>query len=161
MPAIAEDAELVQFVYAEARLIDEKRLEEWYELFADDARYWMPLTRGQHDGRTENSLFFDDKFLLKLRIARLRNTHAFSQAHPSWCQHVLQAPAIEDRGTTSGVAVLRTPFLYVESQQDHQEIYAGIVWHHLKRTAGRLAIGLKKIELLNCEAALPSLQLFP
>ena len=25
----------------------------------------------------------------------------------------------------------------------------------------RLVIGLKKVELLNCEAALPSLQLFP
>jgi 3-phenylpropionate/cinnamic acid dioxygenase small subunit len=161
MPPIAEDGELIEFVYAEARLIDEKRLDEWYELFADDARYWMPLTRGQQNGRTENSLFFEDKFLLKLRIMRLRNTQAFSQAHPSWCQHVLQAPAIEDRGASTGVAVLRTPFLYVESQQDHQEIYAGVVWHHLKRSAERLAIGLKKVELLNCDAALPSLQLFP
>ena len=52
MSAIAEDGELIEFVYAEARLIDEKRFDEWYELFADDGRYWMPLTRGQQSGRT-------------------------------------------------------------------------------------------------------------
>jgi len=161
MSAIAEDIELTAFVYAEARLIDEKRFEEWYELFADEGRYWMPLTHGQQNGRTENSLFFEDKLLLKVRIARLRNPHAYSQANPSWCQHVLQVPSIEDRGADTGVAVTRTAFMYLESQQDHQEVYAGVVWHHLKRAGRHLSILLKKVELLNCEAALPSLQLFP
>jgi 3-phenylpropionate/cinnamic acid dioxygenase small subunit len=161
MAAVANDGELIQFVYAEARLIDEKRLDEWYEMFADDGRYWVPLRRGQQSGHTENSLMFEDKLLLKLRILRLRNPHAYSQAQPSWCQHILQAPTVEDRGASTGVAVIRTAFLYVESQQDHQEVYAGVVWHHLKRVADRLVIGLKKVELLNCEAALPSLQLFP
>jgi len=161
MRGLANDGELIDFVYAEARLIDEKRLEEWYELFADDGCYWVPLTRGQQNDRTENSLMFEDKLLLKVRIARLRNPHAYSQAQPSWCQHILQAPTVEDRGASTGVAVLRTAFLYVESQHDHQEVYAGVVWHHLKRVGERLVIGLKKVELLNCEAALPSLQLFP
>jgi 3-phenylpropionate/cinnamic acid dioxygenase small subunit len=161
MPAIANDSELIEFVYTEARLIDEKRLDEWYDLFADDARYWIPLTRGQKNGLTENSLMFEDKLLLRLRIARLRNPHAYSQAHPSWCQHVLQAPAIEDRGSVTGVAVIRTPFMYVESQQDRQDVYTGIAWHHLIRIQERLSMILKKVELLNSEAALPSLQLFP
>jgi 3-phenylpropionate/cinnamic acid dioxygenase small subunit len=161
MPAIANDSELIEFVYTEARLIDEKRLDEWYDLFADDGRYWIPLTRGQSNGLTENSLMFEDKLLLKLRIARLRNPHAYSQAQPSWCQHVLQVPAIEDRGSTTGVAVTRTAFIYVESQRDHQEVYAGVVWHHLLRAKEGLAMILKKVELINSEAALPSLQLFP
>ncbi len=54
--SVASDAELVRFVYTEARLIDEKRFDEWYELFAEDARYWIPLTRAQQSGLTENSL---------------------------------------------------------------------------------------------------------
>jgi 3-phenylpropionate/cinnamic acid dioxygenase small subunit len=57
--------------------------------------------------------------------------------------------------------VLRTPFMYLEYQQDQQEVYAGVAWHHLKRAGEKILIALKKIELLNCEAALPSLQLFP
>ena len=80
---------------------------------------------------------------------------------PSWCQHILQAPSVEDPGSVGGTAVVRTAFLYLESQRDHQEIYAGVAWHHLKRVNDRLAMTLKKVELLNCEAALPSLQLFP
>ncbi|MGA2342176.1 MAG: aromatic-ring-hydroxylating dioxygenase subunit beta [Steroidobacteraceae bacterium] len=159
--SVASDAELIRFVYTEARLIDEKRFDEWYELFAEDARYWIPLTRGQQSGLSENSLMFEDKLLLKLRIERLRNPHAYSQAQPSWCQHVLEAPGIEDRGTATGVAVMRTPFLYVESRGDQAQVYAGVAWHHLKAVNERLAIAMKKVELVNCDAALPSLQLFP
>ena len=106
MPSVAGDEELIELVYAEARLIDEKRLEQWYELYAEDGRYWMPLTRDQKSPTTENSLMYEDKLLLQLRIQRLRNPNAHSQAQPSWCQHVLQAPSIEDRGSISGVAIL-------------------------------------------------------
>ena len=161
MPSVAGDEELIDLVYAEARLIDEKRLEQWYELYAEDGRYWMPLTRDQKSPTTENSLMYEDKLLLQVRIQRLRSPNAHSQAQPSWCQHVLQAPSIEDRGSISGIAVLRTAFLYVESRRDDQQVYAGVAWHHLKREGGRLVILLKKVELVNCEAALPSLQLFP
>jgi 3-phenylpropionate/cinnamic acid dioxygenase small subunit len=161
MPSVAGDEELIDLVYAEARLIDEKRLEQWYELYAEDGRYWMPLTRDQKSPTTENSLMYEDKLLLQVRIQRLRSPNAHSQAQPSWCQHVLQAPSIEDRGSISGIAVLRTAFLYVESRRDDQQVYTGVAWHHLKRVGGGLVILLKKVELVNCEAALPSLQLFP
>jgi 3-phenylpropionate/cinnamic acid dioxygenase small subunit len=157
---VASDAELIRFVYAEARLIDEKRLDEWYDLFAEDARYWIPLTRGQKSGLTENSLMFEDKLLLKLRIERLKNPHAYSQAQPSWCQHVLEAPGIEERGAATGVAILRTPFVYLESRKDQQQVFAGVTWHHLKKVSDRLSIGLKRVDLLNCDAALRSVELF-
>ncbi len=161
MPARASDQELVEFVYHEARLIDEKRFEEWYDLFADDGRYWMPLMRAQPEGPGHTSLFDEDKLLLRIRIERLRNPRSYSQANPSWCQHILQAPRVERRDADSTLAVLRTPFMYLEYQEDQQETYAGVAWHHLKEQGGRIMIALKKIELLNCDAALPSLQLFP
>jgi 3-phenylpropionate/cinnamic acid dioxygenase small subunit len=41
---------LIDLVYLEARLIDEKRFEEWYELYTEDAFYWVPLTQDQPDG---------------------------------------------------------------------------------------------------------------
>ena len=80
---VATAEELEQFVYHEASLIDEKRFDEWYELFTDDARYWMPLTRGQPDGENHTSLFYEDKLLLKVRIERLKNPRSFSQHQPS------------------------------------------------------------------------------
>jgi 3-phenylpropionate/cinnamic acid dioxygenase small subunit len=161
MQSVGDDNTLREFVYYEARLIDEKRFDEWYDLYADDCRYWMPLTRGQPEGAAHTSLFDEDKLLLKIRIERLRNPKSYSQAHPSWCQHILQAPSIESRDMQIGIAVLRTPFMYLENQRDRQEVYAGVAWHHLRRSGKGIVIALKKIDLLNCEAALPSLQLFP
>ena len=160
MPTVGDDRQLIEFVQWEARLIDEKRFDEWYDLFADDGRYWMPLTRGQPAGPEHTSLFDEDKLLLKIRIERLRNPNSYSQAQASWCQHILQMPSIESRDAQSGGAILRTPFMYLEYQQDQQDLYAGVAWHHLKRAGEKIVIALKKIELLNCEAALPSLQLF-
>jgi hypothetical protein len=173
------ESQLAQFVYHEARLLDEKSFDAWYALFTDDARYWMPLTRGQPDGRTHTSLFYEDKLLLRVRIERLRHPNAFSQQQPSYCQHVLQQPALEQAGPAAGGSLhsarglplsvgftlsaddflLRTPFLYIETQLDTQIVLAGIAYHHLTSIDGALRIRMKKIELLNCDAALPSIQL--
>jgi 3-phenylpropionate/cinnamic acid dioxygenase small subunit len=153
------DSRLAEFIYREARLLDEKRFDAWYELFTDDARYWMPLTRGQPDGRTHTSLFYEDKLLLKVRIERLRHPNAFSQQQPSFCQHVLQQPALEESGPAGDHFLMRTPFMYVETQLDTQIVLAGVAYHHLTSIDGTLRIRMKKIELVNCDAALPSIQL--
>src|SRR5262245_4236875 len=138
----ADDAATVQrlarFVYDEARLIDEKRYDEWYDLFTDDGIYWMPLTRGQPDGLNYTSLLHEDKLLLKVRIERLKSPRSFSQHPASHCQHVLQAPAVEPTEGTAGLWVIRTPFLYVESQFDTQIVLAGVSWHHVVEIEGRL-----------------------
>src|SRR5438105_13723694 len=42
-PAMREEVirEVEQFLYREARLLDERRFHEWLDLFTDDVRYWM------------------------------------------------------------------------------------------------------------------------
>ena len=35
--------ELEKFLYSEARLLDERRLEEWLDLLAEEIHYWMPM----------------------------------------------------------------------------------------------------------------------
>lgn len=159
--ACVDAAALASFVYEEARLLDEKRFDEWYELFTDDAHYWMPLTRGQPDGDNYTSLLYEDKLLLRIRIERLKSPHAFSQQQPSFSQHLLQAPLIESAGADGRSWVMRTPFLYVESQLDNQLLLTGVSRLHLLQLDGRLRIRLKKVELVNCDAALPQIQLFP
>jgi 3-phenylpropionate/cinnamic acid dioxygenase small subunit len=158
--AAVSDAELAAFVYHEARLIDEKRFAEWYELFTEDGLYWMPLTRDQPDGRLHTSLLYEDRLLLQVRIERLAKPNSFSQAQKSYCQHILQSPQVESRDDAQHRYLIRTPFCYAESQGDHQEVYAGVAWHHLARVSGRLRLRIKKIDLLNRDAALPSIQLF-
>ncbi len=149
----------IELVYLEARLIDEKRFDEWYELFSEDALYWMPLTRDQPIGEAGTSLYYEDKLVLKVRIERLRHPNAFSQQQPSFCQHVLQQPALESGHLDSDQCVLRTPFLYVETQLDHQLMLAAVAYHHWVSFAAGWKIRMKKVELLNRDAALPSIEL--
>jgi 3-phenylpropionate/cinnamic acid dioxygenase small subunit len=149
----------IELVYREARLIDEKRFDEWYELLTEDVLYWMPLSRGQPPGTALTSLFYEDRLLLKVRLERLRHPQAFSQQQPSFCQHVLQQPALESGNPDSGPCVLRTPFLYVETQLDRQLLLAAVAYHHLVLRAEGWRIQMKKVELLNCDAALPSIEL--
>ena len=154
-------ADLRALVYREAQLIDEGALDEWYELFTDDALYWMPLKRGQREDEAYNALFFEDKLMLKVRIERLKDPNAFSQSPPSHCQHVLQRPEVDGFDAGAGRYSTRTPFVYVESHLDDQFVLAGVAHHELVESRGALRIRRKRIELLNREAALPSIQRFP
>ena len=45
--------EIEQFLYAEAELLDQRRFNEWLDLFTEDARYWMPIKRNVKFGEQE------------------------------------------------------------------------------------------------------------
>lgn len=151
------ETEIAQFLYHEARLLDEKRWDEWYALFTEDGHYWVPLTRGQADAVGHTSLAYEDTLLLRLRIERLKSGPP-SQQPESFSQHVLQAPQIEAE-TAEGWRT-RTPFFYAESRGDAVLMLTGTAEHHLVQADGALKIRTKRINLLNCDAALPSVQLF-
>ena len=154
------EQEIARFVRHEARLIDEKRLDEWLELFTEDAHYWVPAAPGQPDPLNHNSLAYEDKLLLRLRIERLKSPRAYSQKPASRCLHVLQTPDIEKSDPGSGEVLTRTPFVYTETRGDESQRYAATAWHTLLWSGERMRIRLKRVELLNCDAALPSIQLF-
>jgi 3-phenylpropionate/cinnamic acid dioxygenase small subunit len=105
------ETDVARFLFNEARLLDEKRFDEWYELFTEDAYYWVPLAPGQTDPLTHNSLAYEDKLLLKLRIERLKQPTAFSQKPASRCLHVMQTPVVERSDPARGEFRTRTPFL--------------------------------------------------
>ena len=154
------DEELVRFVVREARLIDERRFDEWYGLFADDAYYWVPAAPGQTDPLNHNSLAYEDKLLLQLRIERLKSPLAYSQKPASRCHHLLQTPEVEKRDPARNEYLTRTQFIYTETRGDDSQRYAATAWHTLVWMDGRLRIRLKRVDILNCDAALPSIQLF-
>ena len=155
------DADLIRLVYQEARLIDQGRFDQWYELFDEDGLYWMPLTPGQQSGEAEPALMFEDRMLLRLRLDRMQDPKAHS-LHPAVrCLHVLQAPEVTDRDEAAGRYALSTPFIYVETQGDTQHVLAATAEHLLAATPQGLRIKTKKVLLLNCDAALPAIQRLP
>jgi 3-phenylpropionate/cinnamic acid dioxygenase small subunit len=163
MSALADaptDPQLIDFVIRETRLIDQHRLEEWLDLFADDGFYWMPLEWGQTDRRLTTSLMYEDKLLLKIRVERLKGNRTFSQKPKSRCHHVLQTPQVDSRNEAANEYVTWTPMHYVETRLDQQTLYAAWATHTLAMIDGVLKIKLKRVDIVNCDAAFGNIQLF-
>lgn len=152
--------DLIDFVVREARILDDKRFEEWNALFTDEAHYWVPAAPGQTDAQTHNSHLYEDKLLRTLRIERLKRPHAYSQQPPSRCHHLLQQPSVEAYEPQRNHYELRTPFHYTESRVDELHFLVGTMTHHLCVQDGQLRIAHKRVDILNCDAALPAIQLF-
>ena len=154
------ERDLVDFVVREARLLDDKRYEAWNALFTDDAFYWVPLVPDQEDGLNHTSHLYEDKLLRELRIERLKSPRAFSQQPPTRSHHLLQTPTVESSDTDAGTWIVRSEFHYTESQGDEQNRFVGTCFHHLVLQDGELKMTLKRVNLLNPDAALPAVQLF-
>ena len=152
--------DLIDFVVREARLLDAKRYDEWNALFTDDAMYWVPLVPDQADGINHTSHLYEDKLLRDLRIERLKSPRAFSQQPPSRSHHLLQTPTVEEFDADGNRFVVRSEFHYTEAQGDEIQFYVGTCFHHLTVVNGQLRMTLKRANLLNCDAALPAVQLF-
>ena len=161
--AMSEDItrqQLIDFVVEEARLLDEKRYAEWNALFTDDAMYWVPLVPDQEDGINHTSHMYEDKLLRELRIERLKSARAFSQQPPTRAHHLLQTPTVEEFDAAANRFVVRSEFHYTEAQGDELQFFVGTCLHHLTVQDGELRMTLKRVNLLNCDAALPAVQLF-
>jgi 3-phenylpropionate/cinnamic acid dioxygenase small subunit len=156
---VPSDRELIQFVIREARLLDTRQFDEWLDLFCEDGHYWMPLEWGQTDPILACSLMYEDKLLLKIRIARLAGQRTFSQKPKSRCHHVLQVPQIDTRHEEGNLYVLWTPMHYVETRLDEQQLIAAWATHHLTVVDGRIKIKLKRVDIVNCDAAFGNIQL--
>ncbi len=50
--------------------------------------------------------------------------------------------------------------IYTETRGDEAQRYAATAWHSLVSQNDSLKIKLKRVDILNCDAMLPSIQLF-
>jgi 3-phenylpropionate/cinnamic acid dioxygenase small subunit len=89
-PAIK--AEIEEFLLHEAELLDERRFEEWIDLFAEDARYEAPMrvTKARDAGPDiveESKIFSDNRETLHIRVQRLGTEFAWAEDPPSRTRH--------------------------------------------------------------------------
>ena len=83
--------ELMPFYIREAWLLDERKLEEWLDLFTEDVLYFMPrrknvLRREAHREVTplgDLAILEEDKCYLEMRVARLETGMAWAEDPPS------------------------------------------------------------------------------
>jgi p-cumate 2,3-dioxygenase subunit beta len=78
-PRVVTRAEVEDFLYREAALLDEWKLDEWEALLTDDAAYYVP-PNDQPEGDHRSTLFLvaDDRERIRQRIIRIKdpNCHA-------------------------------------------------------------------------------------
>ena len=153
--------DIIDFIYQEARMLDEGRYDEWLSLWLESAIYWMPLDYKQSDPINATSLLYEDHFMLRLRVERLNGARTFSQKPKSRCHHVLQRPFVDIFEPSEGRFQTNTSMHYVETRLDEQILLALTVTHDLKIEEGKLKIAGKKVELLNSDAAFGNIQLLP
>jgi benzoate/toluate 1,2-dioxygenase subunit beta len=137
-----------QFLYHEARLLDEQCLEEWLALFTEDATYWVPLELGQKDPVGTSSIIYDDRTLLELRVKQARHPRAHSRLPLARTVHQVSNITVTDELTVHSNLVL------VEYRQEKQRVWGALVEHHLRREGGSYRIAHKRVDLANSEGEL-------
>lgn len=83
--------EVEEFLFHEAALLDEKRLDDWLNLLTQDIHYWMPIRRTTTAKEVDleftkpggMALFDDDRRTLALRVQRLSLGRAWAEDPPS------------------------------------------------------------------------------
>jgi len=154
-PVAADRTAFENFLFAEARALDERRFRDWMALFADDGTYWVPATPGQESPFGQVSLFYDDRDLMKTRVERLEHPRIHIQTPPSRTVHVVGNVTVETADEASGEYVVSSSVIMVEYRDDKQRIFAGRQTHRLRRNGdgGGFRIAQKRVDLANCDSA--------
>ena len=140
-----------QFLYHEARLLDEQRLEEWLELFTDDATYWVPLEHDQADPVETSSIIHDDRTLLELRVKQARHPRAHARLPLARTVHQVGNIMLLD---SSSEILVSSTLILVEFRTEKQKIWGALVEHRLRREGEDFRIAHKRVDLVNSEGEL-------
>ena len=141
------------FLIHEARLLDERKFEDWMDLFTEKGIYWVPSTTGQPDPYNEASLFFDDRELMKTRIERLRHPRIHIQTPPSRTNHIISNVLVEEAEQDKDSYLISSSMLMGEYRLDVQRFFMGRQFHRLTRNGNSFQISLKRVNLINCDTA--------
>lgn len=141
-----------RFVTHEARLLDDRRFEEWLTLFTADARYWVPMAWGQESATEHVSLVNEDLTLLTMRIRRLQDPRTASQQPPSRTSHQVTNTELENIAADGGSIRARSAFSILEYRRDEQRIFGGFVTHDLVADGDAFRMRGKRVDLLNCDS---------
>src|SRR5471030_1938920 len=117
--------DIEQFLFLEARLLDEKRLPEWRDLFTEDGLYWAPT---RHDQATPDdcvSLFFDDRAQMAARIRRLASPDPHVQQPVSHTVHLVTNVEIDPVPPDGGGWTVHSAFTVEEYRHTEPRRYAG------------------------------------
>ncbi len=147
--------QIEDFIYREARLMDEHRYDEWLALWTDDAVYWVPSNNDELDPMQSVSIIYDDRGRISDRIDRLKSGMAYAQKPPSRMRRVVSNLEVEEGGNDE--VTVYSNFVLTEIRRGVRNIWCGRTVHRLRMKNGDLKMGFKKVLLLENDVEIPSL----
>ena len=92
---VVDRNQIENFLYREARLMDEHAYDEWLALWTDDALYWVPSNDDDMDPTRQVAIIYDHLPQMQDRIERLKGGAAYSQDPKSRLRRVVSNIEIE------------------------------------------------------------------
>jgi 3-phenylpropionate/cinnamic acid dioxygenase small subunit len=159
--------EVEQFLYREARLLDDRRFHEWLELFTDDVRYWMGARTNRyprsskaiailspnryveddHTREDELSILDETKETLAGRVARLDTGMAWAEDPPSRTRHLITNIEVASGEPGSELKVYSNFLVYRSRAESEEDFYVGGRQDVLRRVDGAWKIARRKLTL--------------
>jgi p-cumate 2,3-dioxygenase beta subunit len=132
------------FLFHEAALLDEWRLDEWLALFAEGATYDVPMAGAPDDADSSEELFYvsDDYARLQHRVRRLNKPGAHSEWPRSKIVHAISNVRILERRGSE--ALIGSVFVTYRSKNDLTDTYFGHHRHLLRHDGAALRIVSKR-----------------
>ena len=155
LSAILALHQVQDFLYREAELLDERRYEEWLDLFTEDARYFMPMRRNVPHDEAEREFtregadvnWFDEgKDTLTRRVKQIRTGIHWAEEPPSRiCHMVANVQVLHSSDNELGV---KSRFLiYRNRVETETDVLVGKREDLLRRVNGSFKIARRKIIL--------------
>ena len=159
--------EVEQFLYREARLLDERRFHEWLELFTDDVRYWMGARKNRYPRRSkaiailnpnryveddhtredELAILDENQETLARRVARLDTGMAWAEDPPSRTRHFVGNIEVTQGESVSETTVYSNFIVYRSRAESEEDFYVGARQDTLRRVDGAWKIARRKLTL--------------
>lgn len=155
VPRPLPDADVLSFIYLEARLADEGRYSEWESLWADEdpVEYRVPMHPGD-DPRTTLAYINDNRRRIKSRVAQLNTGNRHSQTPPSVMRRVVSNSEVVAQGPES--VTVESNFALFEYRL-RQRFWAGRVVHTLQRSEDGFRLVRKIVHLIDASGPLDTL----
>ncbi len=158
-------SDVLDFLYEEAELLDDDRLDEWLNMMDEGLSYRMPvrLTVAREDGAgfAPEATFFDDGLpMLTLRVRRLLETaNAHSEMPPTRSRRFVSNVRVSVLGDD---VLARSSLLLLRSRWDskHFEFLAARRNDVLRRSGSRLKLVRREILIEQAVAESPNLSVF-
>ena len=138
--------EVEDFLYEEAALLDEWRLDEWATLFTEDARYVVPTTDLPEGDPAQDLVFIDDDIVrIRARVKRLNSRHAHRE-YP-WSRTRRFISNVRVRQTDDGDLAVSANALVYRFRSGEVAPYVGRYEYTLRRVDSGFKISYRRATL--------------